>query len=88
MRKFSISFTKSAAKELKSLEKKEIAKILSKIELLAENPRIKDSKKLQGNNQFWRLRSGNYRKVYSINDELFLVIIKIIRHRKDAYKSI
>jgi mRNA interferase RelE/StbE len=54
---------------------------------LAENPRPAGVKKLKGNNEdLYRIRSGDYRVVYSIEDEIRVVDIRKIGHRKDIYR--
>ena len=47
-----------------------IARIISKIELLAKNPRPRGSRKLSGGNDEWRIRVGNYRAIYTIDDKI------------------
>ena len=85
---YSIVFTVSAEKELLKLNKADILKILQKIERLAENPKPTNSIKIKGKLNLWRIRSGNYRIIYSlIEDELIIEIIRI-RHRKDVYRNL
>jgi mRNA interferase RelE/StbE len=85
MEKYKIEIKRSAAKELKSLPKKDILNIINKIESLAENPRPIGSVKLTGKEQY-RLRQGNYRILYSIEDDVLIIYIVKIGHRKDIYK--
>jgi len=81
---YSINFTKSALKSLKSLNKIDRKRIISKIEILKVNPYPQDCKKLKSTNAF-RIRIGSYRVIYDVlNDELIVRIIKI-GHRKDIY---
>jgi mRNA interferase RelE/StbE len=61
-------------------------RILAKIELLAKNPRAPGSKKLRGPTRLWRLRVGEYRVVYDIDDENRVVDISGVRHRSEAYR--
>ena len=85
---YSIVFTVSAQKELLKLKKADILKILQKIESLAENPKPTNSIKIKGKLSLWRIRSGNYRIIYSlIEDELIIEVIRI-RHRKDVYRNL
>lgn len=86
MDSYKILWKISAKKELKKLDKKEIPKIIKEVENLSSNPYPNNHKKLQGSENSYRIRIGNYRVIYSIyNNELIIQIIKI-GHRKDIYK--
>ena len=86
MSKYAITFARTARKELESLDKKVINKLFPKVENLSVNPRPDGCRKLTGNKHLWRSRVGNFRIVYSINDDKNLVDIIAVRDRKDAYK--
>jgi mRNA interferase RelE/StbE len=84
---YSIVFSKSSVKQLKKLDKNTIQRVLSKIEDLSKNPRPIGCKKLEGTkDELWRIRIGEYRVIYSIDDEVKIVDIENIGHRKDIYK--
>jgi len=83
---FKIILTRSAERELFKLQKSEIKKISKSIDSLQTNPRPKGYIKLRGPENFYRIRIGNYRIIYSIDDTNKLVEILIIRDRKEAYK--
>jgi len=83
---YSITFAKSARKELESLDAIFVDRILSKIESLAFDPRPKGSRKLKGEENLWRIRVGNYRVVYYVKDKEKIVDIVEVRHRKDVYR--
>jgi mRNA interferase RelE/StbE len=56
------------------------------IDGLANNPRPTNSRKLIGQEEnLWRIRYGNYRVIYLIDDEIQIIDIRRIRHRKDVY---
>jgi len=84
---YSVSFARSARKELENLSQNIALRILRKIEALPENPRPAGSKKLTGQNSLWRIRIGDYRVVYSIDDGNRLIDITIVRHRSSVYKG-
>jgi mRNA interferase RelE/StbE len=86
MDSYSIVFARSARKELESLPDRFIEKILPKIENLSIAPRPSGCRKLSGEKNLWRIRVGDYRVVYSVNDRERLVDIVAVRHRKDAYR--
>ena len=86
MADYSISFVRSARKELESLSDQLIRRVLPKIESLSRNPRPSGCKKLKGSNDLWRIRVGEYRVVYSIVDREVRVEVIAIRHRSQAYE--
>lgn len=75
---------RSATKELESLPDKVVQRIVSKIDALAQQPRPSGSKKLKGADDLWRIRVGDYRIIYAVNDTDSMVEIRVIRHRGDA----
>ncbi|MEO8515030.1 MAG: type II toxin-antitoxin system RelE/ParE family toxin [Ignavibacteria bacterium] len=83
---YEIVFTRSARKELEVLNYKIALQILKKIENFSLNPRPSGSKKLKGEKNLWRVRVGDYRVIYSIDDSEKLVDVSVIRHRKDVYR--
>lgn len=85
MNKYTVSLKKSAIKELRKLPIKEATRISILIETLSHNPRPTGCKKLKGYTDLWRVRSGNYRIIYSIEDKILIVEILEIVNRRDAY---
>ncbi len=86
MADYSITFARSARKELETLDEKILNRIFPKIEALSKEPRPSGCRKLTGNKQLWRIRVGDYRVVYAIDDDKNLVDIIAVRHRKDVYE--
>lgn len=86
MAEYKIFFKKSVWKDFESIPKKDLRKILQRIDLLAENPRLQGSQKLSGQERY-RIRQGHYRIVYSIQDNELTVWIVKAGHRKDIYKG-
>lgn len=83
---YKLVFSASAKKELLSLPNTIAARILAKIELLAELPRPSGAKKLVGYKHFWRIRIGDYRVIYSIDEKQITIDILRIAHRKEVYE--
>ena len=82
---YKILFKKSVWKDFESIPKKDLKKILKRIELLGEDPTPPGCQKLSGQERY-RLRQGRYRIVYSIQDiELSVWVVKV-GHRKDIYR--
>ena len=86
MSRYSLEIKPSAAKELDSLSDALFARIDRKIVALAENPRPHGCKKLKGYKDQWRVRVGDYRVVYTIDDTNLLVEVTRVRHRSEVYE--
>ena len=84
MARYEVRFRKSIAKDLDPIPKRDVRRILKAIEALAEEPRPPQSRKLSGAEKY-RLRCGAYRVLYEIQDEILLVCVVKVAHRKDAY---
>jgi mRNA interferase RelE/StbE len=82
---YDVALTASAAKELKKLPGQLVARIVSRLESLTDNPRPPGCKKMQGGDREWRIRIGDYRVVYTIDDAQLLVEVTRIRHRSGVY---
>lgn len=85
MGKYRIELKKSVLKDFESIPKKDLQKILPAIKSLAGDPRPPQSKKLSGLEQY-RLRQGDYRILYSIEDDLLIVFVVAVGHRKEIYR--
>jgi mRNA interferase RelE/StbE len=83
---YSIIFTNRAKKELLSLPNRIILILESKIDGLANQPRPVGCKKLQGSENEYRIRIGNYRIIYTVEDVVKIVTIIKVADRKDAYR--
>jgi mRNA interferase RelE/StbE len=82
-----VIFKKSAEKELERLPTQVIRRIGKAIDTLTENPRPSGSKKLEGQKEsLWRIRIGDYRVIYLVEDVIKIVEIRRIGHRKDIYE--
>lgn len=86
MEKYSLVFKQSLAKDLRTIPKKDVARILKCIESLRDNPRAKGSEKLSGQDRY-RIRQGIYRIIYEIQDDVLVVMIVKVGHRRDVYKE-
>jgi mRNA interferase RelE/StbE len=85
MAKYEISVKKSAVKELEDIPKKELQKIVKKIKKLSLDPRPQGSQKLSHREQY-RIRQGDYRIIYSVQDDDLTVHIIKVGHRKEIYR--
>ncbi len=87
MAQYKVFFKQSVEKDFKPIPRKELLRILSKIESLQDNPRPAGSQKLTGQDRY-RLRQGRYRIVYSIQDYELTVWVVKVGHRKEIYNKI
>ena len=85
MTKYHVELKPSARKELEALPNVLVGRVISKMESLAEDPRPAGCKKLRGYKDQWRVRIGDWRMVYIIDDEAQLVSITRIAHRSKVY---
>jgi len=83
---YSITFARSAGKELEKLPSSIAWRIVDRIEGLAKAPRPPGVIKLQGSKNLWRMRVGDYRVIYTIDDDARIVDVSVLRHRRDAYR--
>ena len=74
------------SKDLRSIPKKDVPKILKCIESLADNPRAEACIKLSSQENY-RVRQGSYRIVYEIKDEVLVVNVIKVAHRSSVYKN-
>ncbi len=86
MAKYAVALKPSAKKELESLSSKLIARIIPRLENLADDPRPHGCKKLKGGDNEWRIRIGDYRVVYEIDDTKSSVEVTRVRHRGEVYQ--
>jgi mRNA interferase RelE/StbE len=85
MARYEVRFRKSVAKDFDPIPKRDVQRILKAIEALAGDPRPPQSRKLSGAEKY-RLRCGRYRVLYEIQDEILLVCVVKVVHRKDTYR--
>mgnify|MGYP001134840905 FL=1 len=82
---FSIRFKSSVKKDLRSIPKQDVQRILNALERLADDPHPSNSKPLTGRDA-WRLRVGQYRAIYTINEQEIVIEIIKVAHRKNVYR--
>jgi mRNA interferase RelE/StbE len=85
MASYKIVFKRSVAKDIRRIPDKDVQRILKRIEALIEEPRPPGAEKLTGD-EIYRVRQGNYRILYTIEDELITVTIVKVAHRRDVYR--
>lgn len=86
--KYKVHLKRSVVKTLKSLPQREVRKIGKKIDSLEQNPIPKDSKKIKGEKDLYRVRVGDYRILYFFQNSNLTVLVIRVGHRKDIYKDL
>jgi len=86
--KYRIEFKRSAVKTLKSIPKRDRIRIRDKIDSLSEKLPDRTITKMKGDNPFHRVRVGNYRIIYEIQDQILVILVLKIGHRKDIYRKL
>ena len=86
MASYELLFKKSVAKDLRQFPKVDVKRILQRIRSLADEPRPPGCEKLSGQERY-RIRQGVYRIVYEIDDNVLIVLVVKVGHRRDVYRS-
>ena len=88
MARYELRIKKSAAKELEAVSRKpDRQRLVQRIQSLADNPRPPGCRKLSGSSKY-RIRQGNYRVVYSIEEDKLIVYVVKVGDRKSVYKAL
>lgn len=83
--RYRIEVTPGAARQLRKLDPQIALRVRGAIELLSVDPRPPGSRQLRGRPGF-RVRVGDYRLIYSIHDDVLLVLVLRLGHRRDVYE--
>ena len=86
--KYRIEFKRSAAKALRKIPRSDQKRIAVKIDSLSENLPDPAKTKMKGDNPFHRIRVGDYRIIYEIREDILLIVVLKIGHRKDVYRRL
>ena len=84
MASYKVIFKPSAEKDLRSLPRTIVARIFKRAEALKHDPLPRQSTKLAGAEGLYRVRIGDYRLIYGIDEKASEVVIHYVRHRRDA----
>jgi mRNA interferase RelE/StbE len=82
---YEVEFLSSALKEVSRLPPRDARRVMDRALLLAGDPRPRGCVKLQGTGRY-RIRQGVYRVIYEIRDEVLLITVVMVAHRRDAYR--
>ncbi len=84
---YEVYLERSAENDLKRLPKTTFQRIIPQLRTLAENPRPSGCRKLTGSKSDWRIRIGDYRVLYEIDEKARAVRIMRVRHRREVYRK-
>jgi len=82
---YTVQILPVAVRRLRKLSPEAIRRVQATIELLAEDPRPPAAKKLTGRPE-WRVRTGDYRVLYRVQDDVLTVVVVDLGHRRDIYR--
>ena len=85
-KRFAVRFSGSAARSLKKLPLPIRVRISRAIDALAENPLPPGARKLKGDESSYRIRVGDYRVVYDVLQDVLVILVLRVGHRKDIYR--
>lgn len=88
MASYSLEFKPSVEKDLQSIPRPVVSRVLGRIDRLPTDPFPPQSVKLQGAERLHRLRVGDYRIVYEVDSDALLITIQCVRHRRDVYRML
>ena len=83
---YRVLLERAAEKDLSRLSSEIHTRVIAAIQALANNPRPPGCRKLAGSKHDWRIRVGDYRVVYEIADQIRIVRVNRVRHRREVYR--
>ena len=83
---YKIEFSPRADRQFRNLPQKAQARLKPRIDALTNNPRPRGVEKLQGEDNFYRIRMGDDRIIYQVQDKALLILVVKIGHRSDVYR--
>jgi mRNA interferase RelE/StbE len=84
---YQIKIAPAAERQLKKLPEQVVSQIIPVLKLLADEPRPAGAKKLKGADDIWRVRTGDYRILYTVEDRNLTILVLKIDHRKQVYRG-
>ena len=83
---YKIEFSHKAERQFKNLSNQIQKRLKPKIDALAQNPRPRGVRKLEGEDELYRVRVGDYRVIYQVRDDVLIVLVVSLGDRKEIYK--
>jgi mRNA interferase RelE/StbE len=86
--KFKVHFSRAADRQLESISKSDVKKIIKRAEKLASDPFPNGHEKLKGSDiDIYRVRQGDYRILYTVHEEKLFILVVKIGHRREVYRD-
>jgi mRNA interferase RelE/StbE len=85
---YAVEVTPAASRQIRKLDRNTQKRILARIEKLEEEPRPRDASKLQSPEELYRVRVGDYRIVYRVEDDRLVVLIVRVGNRREVYRNL
>jgi len=86
--RYTVEVSPAAGRQIRKLDRNTQQRVLARIEKLEEDPRPRDASKLQSPEELYRIRMGDYRIVYHIEDDRLLVLIVRVGNRREIYRNL
>ncbi len=83
---YRVDISPAALRQLRKLDPVARRRVQAAIELLSHEPRPSGATKLVGGEGEWRVRTGDYRVVYEVHDQILVVLVVAVGHRRDIYR--
>ena len=87
MASYRLLVKRSAEKELRKISQPDLRRVMHAIQALAKSPRPPGARMLKGPERYWRIRQGDYRIIYEIDDAAAQLVIIKIGHRREVYEE-
>ncbi len=87
MASYKLLFKRSAEKELRKITPPDLRRLIHAIQALAQEPRPPGARMLRGPERYWRIRQGDYRVIYEIDDAAAQIVITKVGHRREVYEG-
>ena len=84
--RYRIKLKPAAERDLAALERRDLVRVARKIDALASGPRPNGAEKLKGMEDLWRVRAGDFRIIYTIQDDVLWVLVVRVGHRGAVYR--
>ena len=83
---YEVYLERAAERDLRHLSSEEFHRVIPRIRALSENPRPSGCRKITGSKNDWRIRIGDYRVIYEIDENAKIVRVMRVRHRREVYR--
>lgn len=88
MASYKIRWKRSAERDLQNIDPQQIPRIIDSVESLIVNPFSSQCRKLRGSERDYRIRVGDYRVIYKVDNKEKVVLVYHVRHRREAYRKL